>query len=90
MTGTLAGALEARHIAAYDGSLETEVEGDIEKGENKVLLRTKVHIKCAMKIPQGLRAQAERALALHHARCPVSQSVERGIRIEWSAEISEV
>jgi uncharacterized OsmC-like protein len=90
MTGTLAGALEARHIAAYNGSLETEVEGDIEEGDNKVLLLTKVHIKYRMKIPQGTRPQAERALALHHARCPVSQSVERGIRIDWSAEISEV
>jgi uncharacterized OsmC-like protein len=90
MTGTLAGALEARHIAAYDGSLETEVEGDIEEGDNKVLLLSKVHIKYKMKIPQGTRAQAERALALHHERCPVSQSVERGIRVEWSAEIAEV
>jgi uncharacterized OsmC-like protein len=90
MTGTLAGALEARHIAAYDGSLETEVEGDIEEGDNKLLLLSKVHIKYKMKIPQGTRAQAERALALHHARCPVSQSVERGIRVEWSAEIAEV
>src|SRR5918992_2377766 len=53
MTGTLAGALEARHIAAYNGSLETEVEGDIEEGDNKVLLLTKVHIKYRMKIPRG-------------------------------------
>src|SRR5882724_6069795 len=53
MTGTLAGALEARHIAAYDGSLETEVEGDIEEGDNKVLLLTKVHIKYKMKPPRG-------------------------------------
>jgi len=90
MTGTLAGALEARHIAAYDGSLETGVEGDIEEGDNKVLLLTTVHIKYKMKIPQGTRAQAGRALALHHARCSVSQSVERGIRVEWSAEITEV
>jgi uncharacterized OsmC-like protein len=90
MTGTLAGALEARHIAAYGGSLETEVEGDIEEGDNKVLLLTKVHIKYRLKIPQGKRQQAERALSLHHSRCPVSQSVERGIRVEWSADIAEV
>jgi uncharacterized OsmC-like protein len=90
MTGTLAGALEARHIAAYDGSLETDVDGDIEAGENKVLLLTKVHIKYRLKIPKGKREQAERALALHHSRCPVSQSVERGIRVEWSADITEV
>ena len=90
MTGTLAGALEARHIAAYDGSLETEVDGDIEEGENKVLLLTRVHIKYRMTIPTGTRAQAERALALHHSRCPVSQSVERGIQVEWSADITEM
>ena len=90
MTGTLAGALEARQIAAYGGSLESEVEGDIEEGENKVLLLTRVHIKYRMKIPQGKREQAERALSLHHSRCPVSQSVERGIRVEWSAYIAEV
>jgi uncharacterized OsmC-like protein len=90
MTGTLAGALEARQIAAYEGSLETEVEGDIEEGEHKVLLLTKVRLKYRMKIPQGKREQAERALSLHHSRCPVSQSVERGIRVEWSAEIVEV
>jgi uncharacterized OsmC-like protein len=90
MTGTLAGALEARQIAAYDGSLETEVDGDIEAGDNKVLLLTKVHITYKLKIPQGKREQAERALSLHHSQCPVSQSVERGIRVEWSADITEV
>jgi uncharacterized OsmC-like protein len=90
MTGTLAGALEARQIAAYGGSLETGVEGDIEEGEHKVLLLTKVHLKYRLKIPRGKREQAERALALHHSRCPVSQSVERGIRVGWSAEITEV
>jgi uncharacterized OsmC-like protein len=90
MTGTLAGALEARQIAAYNGSLETEVEGDIEEGDNKVLLLTKVHIKYKLNIPKGKREQAERALSLHHSRCPVSQSVERGIRVEWSADITEV
>ena len=90
MTGTLAGALEARQIAAYGGSLESEVEGDIEEGDNKVLLLTKVHIKYRLKIPTSKREQAERALSLHHSRCPVSQSVERGIRVEWSAEITEV
>jgi uncharacterized OsmC-like protein len=66
------------------------VAGDIEEGENKVLLLTRVYLKYRMKIPTGKREQAERALALHHSRCPVSQSVERGIRIEWSADIAEV
>ena len=90
MTGTLAGALEARQIPAYEGTLETEVEGDIEEGEHKVLLLTRVHITYKMKVPKGRREQAERALALHESRCPVSQSVQRGIRVEWNADITEV
>jgi uncharacterized OsmC-like protein len=90
MTGTLAGALEARQIPAYGGTLATEVEGDIEEGENKVLLLTKVQVKYKLTIPKGTREQAERALALHDSRCPVSQSLQRGIRIEWSADIAEV
>jgi uncharacterized OsmC-like protein len=90
MTGTLAGALEARQIPAYAGTLETAVEGDIEEGKDKVLLLTRVHLNYKMKVPKGRREQAERALALHESRCPVSQSVQRGIRVEWSADITEV
>jgi uncharacterized OsmC-like protein len=40
-------------------------------------------------VPAGKRAEAERALALHDARCPVSQSVQRGITVEYSADIAE-
>jgi uncharacterized OsmC-like protein len=89
MTGTLAGALEARKIPAYGGTLETDVEGDIEEGD-KVLLLTRIRIKYRMKVPKGKREDAERALSLHEARCPVSQSVQRGIKVEYSADISEV
>ena len=89
MTGTLAGALEARQIPAYGGTLETDVEGDIEEGD-KVLLLTRIRIKYRLKIPKGKREEAERALALHESRCPVSQSVQRGIRVEYSADISEL
>ncbi len=89
MTGTLAGALEARQIPAYGGTLETDVEGDIEESD-RLLLLTRIRIKYRMKIPKGKRAEAERALALHESRCPVSQSVQRGIRVEYSADISEL
>ena len=88
MTGTLAGALEARQIPVYGGALETDVEGDIEEGD-RVLLLTRIRIKYRLKIPKGKREEAERALALHESRCPVSQSVQRGIKVEYSADISE-
>ncbi|HEV8438688.1 MAG TPA: OsmC family protein [Methylomirabilota bacterium] len=88
MTGTLAGALEARQIPAYGGTLETHVEGDIEEGD-KVLLLTRIRVKYRLQIPKGKRAEAERALSLHDSRCPVSQSVQRGIKVEYSADITE-
>jgi uncharacterized OsmC-like protein len=84
----LAGALEARQIPAYAGALETEIEGDIEEGD-KVLLLTRVRVKYRLRVPRGKREEAERALALHDSRCPVSQSVQRGIRVEHSADITE-
>jgi len=88
MTGTLAGALEARQIPVFGGALETQVEGDIEEGD-KVLLLTRVRIRYKLTVPAGKRAEAERALALHDARCPVSQSVQRGITVEYTADIAE-
>ena len=78
MTGTLAGALEARQIAAYGGTLETTEEGDIEEGD-RVLLLTRIRIKYRLTIPKGKRMEAERALALHESRCPGSPSVARGV-----------
>ncbi len=89
MTGTLAGALEARQIPAYGGTLETDVEGDIEE-RDKGLLLTRIRVKYRMTIPKGKREEAERALGLHDSRCPVSQSVQRGIKVEYSADITEV
>lgn len=89
MTGTLAGALEARQIPAYGGTLETSVEGDIEEGD-RVLLLTRIRVRYTLKVPRGKREEAERALGLHESRCPVSQSVQRGIKVEYSADITEV
>ena len=40
--------------------------------------------------PQGKRAEAERALGVHEKGCPASQSVGRGINVEYSAEFEEV
>lgn len=88
MTGTLAGALEARQIPAFDGRLGTEVEGDIEEVDRGLLI-TRVRIRYKLKVPRGKRAEAQRALDIHETRCPVSQSVQRGIRVEWEAEVTE-
>jgi uncharacterized OsmC-like protein len=88
MTGTVAGALEARGIAATPDKLEADVEGRIEEIDGKMLL-TGVSIRYRLKVPKDKRAAVERALERHEALCAVSESVRRGIAVDWQADIEE-
>lgn len=88
MTGTLAVALAARKIPSHAGRLESEVEGFLENIDGKPLItRIKVHYK--LKVPPGKREEALRAIDVHEKGCPASQSVQRGIAIEWDGEVTE-
>ena len=87
MTGTLAGALEARGILTKE-NLVTDVEGDIIK-EGDLLLIDSIRLKYRFKIPQDKKSQAERALALHQEHCEIHRTLKRGIDVSWTAEIVE-
>jgi organic hydroperoxide reductase OsmC/OhrA len=88
MTGTLAGALAARKIPTQPDRLESEVEGFIENVDGQALItRIKVHYK--VRVPAGKRAEALRAIEVHEKGCPASQSVQRGIAIEWDGDVVE-
>jgi uncharacterized OsmC-like protein len=88
LTGTIAGALEARGIRTDSGKLEAEAEGRMEEVDGKLLL-THITVKYRLKVPKDSRAAAERALQHHESRCPVSESVRRGITVDWQSEIEE-
>lgn len=88
LTGTLAGALEGRGLRSDPEKLEANVEGRIEEIDGKLLL-THVTVKYRLKVPKDQRAAAERALEFHESRCPVSESVKRGITVEVQSEIEE-
>lgn len=88
MTGNLAGALEARGIPSQPDKLVADVEGTIEDVDGHPLI-TKIKVKYTVKIPKGKRPETERAIAVHDARCPASQSVQRGITVEWEGTIIE-
>lgn len=88
MTGTLAGALEARGIPSNPDKLVADVEGTIENVEGRPRI-TKIKVKYSLKIPKGKKAEAERAIAIHDAGCPASQSVQRGIQVEWEGDVTE-
>ena len=85
MTGTLSGALAARGIATHP---ETEVEGVIQKIDRTIAV-TEVKLTYHLSVPKGARETAERAVAVHEQGCPVYQSLQRGIKVEWSADIRE-
>lgn len=89
MTGTVAGVLEARGVNADPENLQVEAEGRIEEVDGKMLL-TRVSLKYTMKVPKEKRASVEKALEHHESLCAVSESVRRGIAVEWKSEIEEI
>jgi uncharacterized OsmC-like protein len=88
MTGTVAGVLEGRGVNADPENLDVDVEGRIEEVDGKMLL-THVTLKYRIRVPKNKRESVERALAHHDTQCAVSESVRRGITVEWKSEIEE-
>lgn len=88
MTGAVASALEARGVNADPENLQVEAEGRIEEVDGKMLL-THVTLKYRMKVPKDKRASVEKALEHHENFCAVSESVRRGITVEWKSQIEE-
>jgi len=88
MTGTVAGALEARGVSANPDNLQVEAEGRIEDVDGKMIL-TGIKLRYRVKVPKDKRATVERALEHHEGLCAASESVRRGITVEWESEIEE-
>src|ERR1700686_4302186 len=88
LTGTVAGALEARGVRTDPEKLQVEAEGRIEEVDGKMIL-TGIKLHYRMKVPASKRAAVERALEHHEGLCAASESVRRGIKIEWESEIVE-
>ncbi|HEV2522330.1 MAG TPA: OsmC family protein [Candidatus Acidoferrales bacterium] len=88
MTGTVAGALEARGVSANPDKLQVEAEGRIEDVDGKMIL-TGIKLHYRLKVPKEKRATIERALEHHEGLCAASESVRRGISVEWESEIIE-
>ncbi len=88
MTGTLAVALAARKIPTHPDRLSSEVEGVIENVDGKPLI-TKITVHYMVRVPKGKREEALRAIEVHEKGCPASQSVKRGITIEYDGEVKE-
>ncbi len=59
------------------------------ESEDKSFRLTGVKLRYRLKIPRGKRAEADRALELHENYCPVHQTIRKGFRVSWSADIEE-
>ena len=88
LTGTVAGALEARGVKADPDNLQVDAEGRIEDVDGKMIL-TGIKLHYRLKVPKEKRATVERALEHHEGLCAASESVRRGITVEWESEIIE-
>ncbi len=64
------------------------MEGVIEEVDGTIAV-TKIRVKYRIKLPQGQREAAERALEHHKQKCPVAQTLTRGVEIGWDAEFEE-
>jgi uncharacterized OsmC-like protein len=88
LTGTVAGLLEARGVNANPDKLQVEAEGRIEDVDGKMIL-TGIKVRYHLKVPADKRASVERALEHHEGLCAASESVRRGITVEWESDIQE-
>lgn len=88
MAGTLRGALAARGIRLNKDTMQTEVEGLIEKVDSGIKITT-IRVHYRLTVPRDQRAEAERAVAVHDRGCPATQSVTPAIKVEWDAEYED-
>ncbi|WP_174731908.1 OsmC family protein [Mesobacillus harenae] len=89
MVGTLSGALEARQIPTSPDKVSAKVQGTIEAPEG-VLKITKIDCHYKLKVPEGKRDAAERALGVFDRGCPVAQTLKGCIQLNHTWEIEEI
>ena len=77
-----------RDIPAPRDRIQADVEGDIE-AVDKVLKITRIRVRYRLRIPEGARERAERAVATHATQCPAANSVRGCIDLDITADITE-
>ena len=78
-----------RKIPSTPEKLWADVEGDIESVDGLMRV-TAIRVRYRIKIPEGKREAALRAVDSHPSKCPAAVSVRDCIRIEIEADIQEI
>lgn len=79
--GTFGGALEVRKINAGDGRLTAEVNGEVEKEDDGVLVIKSIHVVHTLRTAEADRATAKRVHGVYAQRCPLYRSVKDSIAV---------
>jgi uncharacterized OsmC-like protein len=69
-----------RQVSAAGDRLIGEAVGEIEKEEG-VLVIKRIHLRLALKAPEGQRETAQRVHGFYQDRCPVYRSLSAAIAI---------
>ena len=87
MLGTFGGALEARKIDAGDGRLTADVRGEVESGEDGVLVIRRIHVAFTLKASENAAETVDRVHGFFAEKCPVFRSLRPAIQITSSYRI---
>ncbi len=85
--GTFGGALEARKIDASNGKLTVDVRGEIQAGDDGVLIIRKIHAAYRIVASEEHRPTIDRVHAVYASKCPVFRSLSGAIEITSSYAI---
>ncbi len=89
MIGTLAGALEARHIPAAPDLMYCEAVGTVSDPDG-VLVIAGIDVTMHLTVPKSKRTEADRALKHFVRDCPIHQSLIRAFPINVDAVVTEI
>jgi uncharacterized OsmC-like protein len=82
--------LEARGIPANEHHIFSEVEGEIEKSEDKGLVVRCIHVTYHLKVSPEHHEIAERVLGFHADHCPVARTIRSCVDITTSLEMEDL
>jgi organic hydroperoxide reductase OsmC/OhrA len=88
LTGTFAGALEARGIPATREYLKSDATGEVET-EDKVLIIRRIHVLYRLRLPSDKCEAALRAHSVHIGNCPIARSIRGSIAITTELQMEE-
>jgi len=64
------------------------VTGEIDPDDGTLRV-VRIRVRYSLRIPAGMRDDAERALEHHVSKCPVARTLSPCVEIAWEADIQE-